>query len=142
MGVQREAKERTQVFPVGDSRTKQEFTKDCDINLIVKKYEKSGILSHLNRGKPSYVDNGDSVSLHEAMDKVMEAEGGFANLPAAVRDAANGDPVQLLEMLESEEGARVLEDAGMQLNLPAIPVERAPESPAPETPVAAEPPPE
>ena len=37
------------------SLTKQSFTKECDINNIMKKYQKTGAIDHVNKHEASYM---------------------------------------------------------------------------------------
>lgn len=84
-----------------------------DINAIVARYQSTGILTHLNHQVPQYGDTSAAVDLHTAMNTVNDAEEMFAELPSAVRKAAENDPVTFLNMLATEEGTEALVDAGL-----------------------------
>lgn len=115
----------------GISRTKQSEGPATDINAIVKKYETTGMVSHLNQRAPMYGDFSQAVALHEALNAVMEADDAFMTLPAEVRKEAENDPVRFLEMLASPEGTEVLVEAGLDAKL----VEEREDNPTPvETP--------
>lgn len=133
------ARKRVQVHPVGDSKTKQEFKQDVDVNFIVKKFQMTGSVSHLARAKPQFADVSNAVSLHAAMNMMKEATKGFSDLSSAIRAEAGNSPVRFLEMLESEEGTADLVEAGLQLELPTgepVPEVEVPVVPAPQTPPA------
>lgn len=105
--------------PVGEfSRTKQAFKDESDINLIVKGHAQSGIVPNFNKKDPSFGDFSEGVDLFTAMNRVREANEEFATLPAAARAAAQNDPVVMLNMLQNEQGANDLVDAGLDYDLP------------------------
>lgn len=140
MPIQRpEGRVRVMAEPVGESRTKQEFKQDVDVNFIVKKFQMGSVNTHVNRQKPVYADVSDAVSLHAAMNLFREATEQFEALHSGIRKAADNDPVQLLMMLDDEAGRIELEEAGLEFTVPQAPEEtqpEAPEVPAPVTPVA------
>lgn len=82
------------------SLTQQSASAECDINQIVKRFERTGVLSHLNDRVARYGDASGSVSYHEALNLVRAAEGMFAALSADIRDRFDNDPGRLLAFLE------------------------------------------
>ena len=47
-------REAVQVDAGGESRTKQSFQKECDINAIMAKYQKTGAITHFNKHQQQY----------------------------------------------------------------------------------------
>lgn len=82
------------------SMTKQAFAEECDINSIMRRYETTGTVDHINRREPAYGDFTDVKSYHEAANVVIAAEAAFADLPAKVRDRFGNDPAKLMEFLQ------------------------------------------
>lgn len=80
------------------SRTKQSDRDSVNINSIVAKYNKTGILPGM-KNLPEYGDFTASTTLHESMNIVKEAEAAFASLPAEVRAAVGNDPGALLDLV-------------------------------------------
>jgi phage internal scaffolding protein len=74
------------------SLTRQEFAEECDINTIMARYEASGVISHVNRATPMYLDTTDYPDLQGAMDQFREASLAFKALPAVVRREFDNDP--------------------------------------------------
>jgi len=95
------------------SRTKQAERDMVDVNAIVRKHRKSGVVSHLNGKAPQYGDFSRSATLQEALDGVDDAMYSFRRLPAEVRAMAENNPVRLLQMLATEDGSQMLIDAGL-----------------------------
>lgn len=77
--------------PTGPSMTAQEFKKECDINNIMKKYSKTGAISHLAKHGANY-GIANSVSFHDAMNLVSTATSMFEELPANIKDKFRHDP--------------------------------------------------
>lgn len=98
-------------FP-NPSLTKQSFTKECDINIIVKRFAKSGNIAHVNRRQPVYEDFSNAGSYMDALNAVNQAEERFMGLPAKLRARVNNDPTQLIDFVENEENWPELEEEG------------------------------
>lgn len=94
-------------------RTKQAFGSEVNINTIVRKYEQTGMVTHLARGVPRYGDFSAATDLKTALDLAHEAHDQFRKMNPYVRKAADNDPVRFLEMLATEEGTQELLDAGL-----------------------------
>lgn len=100
------------------SRTKQEGRRDADVNIIVNTYARTGAWANVNPRVAKYGDFSEAVSLEEAFEMTRNAQAEFMKLPAAVRALANNNPVELLQMLATEEGVNTLEKAGMEIIKP------------------------
>lgn len=82
------------------SLTRQEFAEDCDINSLMSKYEKTGIISHINPAAPQYLDLYDMPDLQQAFDAIQNANQAFMSLPASVRREFDNDPVKFVAYAE------------------------------------------
>lgn len=128
---------KVQSHPVGETLTRLSEQKATDIREIMKKYKKTGVVSHINRRAPTYGDFSDATDLHTALLSVESAQAEFERLPSAVRKAADHSPVRLLEMLASESERELLVQAGYDAKHepgslpPAPPVQAAAEEAAP-----------
>lgn len=84
----------------GVSKTKQSFAKDCDVNVIIKKYKKTG---QLKPGAPLrkyyYGDFSKMEGLQESFDKIERAQKGFMALSAQIRSKFNNDPIEFLKWI-------------------------------------------
>lgn len=95
-------RKRVQQSTVGESRTEQAHANEVDINAIVSRYTKSGMLPP-GRSNPSYGDFTGVVDFHTAQQAVVEAREEFMKLPAQVRKYFDNDPGKLISFLENEE---------------------------------------
>ncbi|QXP08116.1 MAG: internal scaffolding protein [Arizlama microvirus] len=100
------------------SLTKQSFSQECDINVIMARFEKTGILSSENAQTPRYGDFSDVIDYDESLRVVMEADEAFMSLPAKVRARFENDPSQLIEFVRDP--ANVDEAVSLGLMEPVI----------------------
>lgn len=78
------------------SRTLQDHKDECDINLILKQYQKTGIINHVQAARPTYEDLPDNIDYQQAMNTLLTAQEAFAGLPSKVRDHYGNDPERFL----------------------------------------------
>jgi len=83
----------------GPSMTKQSFADETDINKIVARFEKTGLIEHLNSREPFYGDVSDIVGYQEALNVVQKADDLFNAYPAKVRERFDNDPVKFIEFI-------------------------------------------
>lgn len=81
--------------------TDQSFKKSCDINNIMKSYEKTGLLPEVNKALARYVDNTTAIPLELAYERINEAKALFHELPLAIRKQMDNDPTQLEAFLSN-----------------------------------------
>lgn len=93
---------RVQFKTKGESLTKQSMKNDCDINNIMRRYEKTGFISHIKNGG-TYGDFSTVDSYHSAMNEIIAAKEAFMTLPASVRKKFQNDPAEMIEFLQNKE---------------------------------------
>lgn len=117
------------------SRTKQSSKTECDINTILAKYKKTGILPHVN-GKPGvYVDVPENVDFQACQNFIIEANALFMQLPAALRKRFGNDPAEFLAFADDPANAEEMIQLGLAVRREPPPKAEpdAPETaPAPE----------
>jgi phage internal scaffolding protein len=84
------------------SRTKQEFKDECDINNIVKRYKKTGVITHYKNTNGVYGDFSNPVDYQTALNSIMEANDMFMELNAELRKKFDNDPKKLIEFINDE----------------------------------------
>jgi phage internal scaffolding protein len=90
---------RVAKVPMGDSMTQQNFKKECDVNEILKKYQKTGLITHLNERQGAYENFVGYDDYHTSMNAVIEARDAFLDLPAHIRKRFGNDPAEFLEFV-------------------------------------------
>jgi phage internal scaffolding protein len=88
----------------GESRTKQSFAKECDINHIMAKYQKTGAITHFAKHSPQY-GIADGQTFQDAMNLVCEAQEMFNELPSSIRSRFGNDPAAFLDFVNDEGNA-------------------------------------
>lgn len=76
-------------------RTKQSFKDEVDINNIVAKYQRTGLIDHVQEKRPIYGDV-TSQDFKTAMDTVAKAKSLFEELPSESRKRFNGSVEEFL----------------------------------------------
>lgn len=105
--------DRVQKTFEGPSMTKQSFKDEVDINNILAKYQKTGLLDHVATYGGSYGDMPTHDDFHEAMNIVTNANSMFADLPATVRERFDNDPAKFLDFVSDPENREALVEDGL-----------------------------
>lgn len=108
------------------SMTKQSFKDETDINNILKKYLKTGILPLAQR-VAEYGDYSDVGDYQSALNTVIGAQEAFMALPAKLRERFGNDPGQFLGFLSDPSNRKEAEELGLvekldQVQVPISPV--------------------
>lgn len=122
----------------GKSLTKQSHRDECDVNVILRRFQVTGAAEHLNKYQGEYATFG-AFDFHQAMNVVVEAEEMFMSLPSSVRKRFDNDPGAFLDFATKPENLGELQEMGL-----APPPSLPPQEPAEPPPAAppAEPGPE
>jgi len=105
-------KNRLQTQQGGESITRQSFQKECNINNIMSKYQKTGVIQHIARNEQRYADV-TAPDFKKAMDMVTETTQLFESLPSTVRKEFNHDPSEFLDAIQNPtENKEVLTQLG------------------------------
>lgn len=107
----------------GPSMTRQEFTEECDINMIMARYEKGGVFAFNTKNDGIYYDFVGMPDLAGAMQDMIQAEEAFMRLPAIVRKEFDNDPLRFVEFAQDGNNVAKMREWGL-----AEP-EKAPEKP-------------
>ncbi len=107
------------------SRTQQSFKDETDINSIMAKYQKTGLIDHVNEHGAHYGEQPAADDYHAAMNMVASTSSLFSELPSSVRDEFDNDPALFLEYISDEERRNELLKTKKinqdELDIPAVP---------------------
>lgn len=98
----------------GESRAKQSFKDECDINNIMRKYEKTGLISHMNRHSGTYQNVPEEPDYQSALETVIKAQEMFAELPAVTRRHFENNPAKFLEFVGDPANAEKWDEVGLR----------------------------
>lgn len=93
--------------------TKQSFKDECDVNRIMSRYEKSGLVSHVNRYQGKYGDFAFGYDYHEVMNRITSAEEMFLTLPSKIRAKFGHDVGLFLDFVNDKENYQEMVDMGL-----------------------------
>ena len=95
----------------GDSRTKQSFKDECDVNNILRNYSKTGVMpENFNPGQ--FLDL-DGTSYQEYMQTVASAQSMFAELPSGLRKRFDNDPSKFLSFTANPDNIAEAHNLGL-----------------------------
>ena len=97
------------------SLTQQQFKEESDINTIVDRYMKSGVLPN-PVNMPQYIDYEGVFDFQSAMNTIRQADENFMRMDAKIRARFNNSPQEFLEFFANPENV----DEAIRLGL-AIP---------------------
>jgi len=79
---------------------KQSFKAECDINNIMKKYQATGLITHIQKAPGGYGDFSNVTDYHDSINRVNAAVQAFMSLPSKLRKEFNNDPGEMLAFLD------------------------------------------
>ena len=97
--------EKTGLSCLDSSLTQQQFKEESDINTIVDRFMKSGVLPDPVL-MPQYVDFEGVFDFQSAMNVVRQADENFMRLDAKVRARFNNSPQEFLEFFANPDNAQ------------------------------------
>jgi phage internal scaffolding protein len=93
--------------------TKQSFKDRCDINQIVGRFQKTGLVDHVARFNGDYADLVDVPDYHDAMNKIIAANECFISLPSSLRKRFNNDPGEFLDFVGNPDNRDEMVELGL-----------------------------
>lgn len=105
-------KKKVEVKFIGKGRTKQSYKDECDINNIMARFVRTGVLEFTNKNQARY---GDCTGLEyqEAVLKVAAAKSLFAELPSELRARFENEPGRLLEFIQNPRNREEARELGL-----------------------------
>lgn len=92
--------------------TEQAHKDQCDINQILRKYDKTGLITHVSKMEGTY-GNLTGMDFKEAMDLVINANRMFKDLPSEIRKRFNQSPQDFLAFMEDPNNREEAIELGM-----------------------------
>ena len=123
-------------FPEGEGRTKQSFKDECDVNQIMKRWQKTGEMNHLNNFSPTYGDFTNADDYLSATLKCKQAESDFDALSANIRNRMGNNPANLLAFMADPANLEEAVSLGLVQKPADPPAPPAAPAPAPANPPA------
>lgn len=118
---------RIRVQTVNDqpSMTQQQHKEAVNVNNIIKKYHKTGMITHLAKTKGVYGDFTKVKDYQTAVAQVMYAHESFMGLSSEIRTRFNNDPGELLKFIGDKKNF----DEAVALGIIEKPADKTPAAP-------------
>ncbi len=110
------------------TRTRQSEAAGCDINQIVNRFEKTGVLP-IDGREALYEDVSHITDYRDALDRVTMADQAFKQLPAKVRSKFHNDAAKFLDFASDPTNRDQMREMGLIEPLEEQPAPAAPEAP-------------
>lgn len=99
-------------FPSDSEFTKQEFKDECDINVLMSRYQSTGEIPNLNERAPQYLDvTGQDYTEH--MNIIAGAQTLFNELPSSIRNQFDNDPALFLDFTSNDANREKMQEMGL-----------------------------
>lgn len=105
---------------VGVSMTKQSFKDECDLNKIIAKFRKAGLLDQLEAAPQMYADVSMYADYHQSLERVQNAREMFATLPADIRSDFHNDAGVFVEFAANPDNEDEMRKMGLLPPLPPV----------------------
>lgn len=100
--------------PTGVKPAKQEFKDDADINSIMRKFQKTGVINHSAKYQPVYGET-SPLTYHESMNVIKAADTMFFELPSSLRKKFENSATKFLEFVQDEKNFEEAQELGLDL---------------------------
>lgn len=111
------------------SLTQQHLMAETDIHNILRKYDKTGLVTHVNNAQAFYGDYTEINEYQENYNMVLRAQEMFMELPSAIRKRFGNDAGQYFEFVTNPDNYEDMVKLGLANARPETPPAAAPTEP-------------
>lgn len=86
---------------------------NCDVNLIVDRFQKTGVLPTMNK-TPQYGDFSQLPDYQESLNTVIAAQKAFMTLDARIRKQFDNNPAEFLDFVDDPKNGDKLIEWGLR----------------------------
>jgi len=104
---------RVQTINNEPDMAQQQYKDSTDVNTIMNKYEKTGVVTHLAKSQGYFKELGEPEDLLDAKMRLIKAERAFDALPAEIRAQCDHNPANFLTMLKDPTKKELLTQYGI-----------------------------
>lgn len=101
------------VFGDEESLVKGYFKDECDINNIIAKYDRTGLIDHVSNKSPIYADFSEVGDFHSCYNRIIAAEEAFFELPAVMRERFNNDAGEFIDFIHDDKNLEEMISLGL-----------------------------
>jgi len=96
-------------FTKSKNHTRSEQAPATDINNIVKRFHKTGVIDWVANNEPQFGDF-TNINFEEIQNKVAQGKQLFESLPAHVRKEFNNNPSEFIEFIQTKDNIEDMRD--------------------------------
>jgi phage internal scaffolding protein len=96
-----------------ETLTQQHMKAETDINNILRRYDKTGLITHINQAVAQYGDFTEANEYQEALNRIISAQDTFAALPSEIRKRFGNDPGAFFEFATNPDNAKEMVALGL-----------------------------
>ena len=96
----------------GTTVTQQSHKDACDINLIMARFVKTGVLEHMREHGPEY-GFASSDTFRDSLEIISKANSMFESLPSQIRNRFENDPGQFLDFVQDPGNIDEMREMGL-----------------------------
>lgn len=100
-------------LPSGNTKMQQHMVRDVDINTILSKYRKTGVITHIARAKAIYGNFTELKDVADAMNVTAKASQVFDSLPAEIRNEFKNSIPGFFEYIQDPKNRARCEELGI-----------------------------
>jgi phage internal scaffolding protein len=93
--------------------TQQHMKAEVDINNILRQYDRTGLITHVNNATAQYGDFTEVNEYQESLNRVIAAQDAFAALPSNVRKRFANDPGEFFEFATNPDNFDAMVELGL-----------------------------
>lgn len=105
----------------------QHMRDECDVNVIMRRYQQTGELTHISTMAGEYGDYSEVNDYQSGLEQIRLAEEMFLELPSSVRDKFNNNPGEFIEFAMDKANLDEMREMGLAPKAPVKTVEAAAE---------------
>jgi len=96
------------------SKALQSAKDECDINKLMLRYQRTGLINHVNRYEGSYGDfTGSPSDYQSALNQVMAARAMFDSLPSGIRSRFGNNPAAFIDFVSDDANRAEMASMGL-----------------------------
>lgn len=104
---------RKETLTCGPSMTEQAHKDEVDIHRIMKQYQATGVVTHVNKHKGSYGDYTGHPEYQEAQNIIANAKSLFESVPSHIRVDFNNDPGAFIAFMSDPDNIEQIDAYGL-----------------------------
>lgn len=96
-----------------ETPVQQHMKDEVDINNIIKKYDRTGLITHVNQSVAQYGDFSEVNEYQESLNMVINAQNAFDELPSSIRKRFGNDPGEFFEFATNPDNHDAMVELGL-----------------------------